>query len=388
MPAALSNTAPGTAPDTAIVALSRSSSRLAQDLRRRLPGNNRLYLDRRFAPTDPVDAADANLQLYDSPLRPVLQRLFTENRRLILFMPVGVAVRLLAPVMQHKHTDPAVVCVDDAGRFAVSLLSGHIGGADALTQEVAALLGATPVITSASHALDTLAVDLLGLDFGWKIEAANETLTRASAAVVNSEPVGVWQSAGHSDWIAANTDLPENLTVYPTLDALARSESVAALLITDRVLSDIPALVANRPLVVYRPPSLVIGIGCRRGVPRAELDKLLTEVLQQRTLSPSSIAAIATADLKAAEPGILELASQYGVPLRTYSAAELNQVFADLPDAGLNKSEDAHRLLGVWGVAEPAALLAAGSAELVIPRQKTHQATLAVARIPYATPPA
>ena len=380
MSAALPNTSPG----TAIVALSRSGSLLARDLRRRLPGNNRLYLDRRF---EQPAAADADVQVYDRPLRPVLQQLFTENRRLILFMPVGVAVRLLAPVIQHKHTDPAVVCVDDAGRFAVSLLSGHIGGADELTREIAALIGATPVITSASHALDTLAVDLLGSDFGWKIEAASETLTRASAAVVNSDPVGIYQDAGHSDWTAARNNLPQNVTVYPTLDALAQSESVAALLITDRVLSDAPALLGNHPLVVYRPPSLVIGIGCRRGVSRAELDNLLTEVLQQRSLSPSSIAAIATADLKAAEPGIIELAAQYGVPLQTYSAEQLNQVFADLPDAGLNKSEAAHRLLGVWGVAEPAALLAAGSKELVIPRQKTRRATLAVARIPYATHP-
>lgn len=406
MSAAFLNIAPGVAPDTdpdtAIVALSRSGSRLAQELRRRLPGTPRLYLDRRFAPTDPTDPAAAAIRLYDRPLRPVLQQLFTENRRLILFMPVGVAVRLLSPVMQHKHTDPAVVCVDDAGRFAVSLLSGHIGGGDALTGEVAAFLGATPVITSASHALDTLAVDLLGLDFGWKIEAANETITRVSAAVVNGEPVGVYQDAGQRNWWSANQPWPANLTVYPTLESLSQSPSAAYLVITDRWLpAPEPGVIEwdievrgsesnpQRPrnMVVYRPRTLVAGIGCRRDVCLDYLFEFVGNTFHRFGLWEDSIAAIATADLKADEPGIIELAAEYGVPVQTYSAEQLNQVFADFPNAGLNQSAAAHRLLGLWGVAEPAALLAAGSTELVLPRQKTDRATLAVARIPYETHP-
>ena len=384
--------APNTAPDTAIVALSRSGSRLAADLQRRLPGNSCLYLERRFVG---MAAADSDIRVYDRPLRPVLQRLFRENRRLILFMPVGAAVRLLAPAMQHKHTDPAVVCVDDGGRFAVSLLSGHIGGGDALAEQVAAILGATPVITSAAHALDTLAVDLLGLELGWKIEASNETITRVSAAVVNGEPVGVYQDAGQRNWWPANQPWPANLTVYPTLQALGQSPSAAYLVITDRWLPDPePGVIewdvdigagSQRPLdmVVYRPRTLVTGIGCRRDVCFEDLWEFVGKTFHKFGLWENSIAALATADLKADEPAILELAEQYGVPLRTYSAEQLNQVFVDYPEAGLNKSAAAHRLLGLWGVAEPAALLAAGSQELALPRQKTDWATLAVARIVY-----
>ena len=386
---------PDTIPDTIILALSRSGSRLAADLQRRLPGNSRLYLDRRFAD---LAAADTDTQVYDRPLRPVVQRLFSESRRLILFMPVGAAVRLLAPAMRHKHTDPAVVCVDDGGRFAVSLLSGHIGGADALAGEVAAILGATPVITSAAHALDTLAVDLLGLELGWKIEASNETITRVSAAVVNGEPVGVYQDAGQRDWWPANQPWPANLTVYPTLQALGQSNSAAYLVITDRWLpAPEPGVIewdvaasngeysTQRPrnTVIYRPRTLVAGIGCRRGVRFRDLSEFVGRTLSRNGFWVASIAAIATADLKADEPAIRELAAEYGVPLRTYSTAQLNQVFADHPAAGLNKSAAAHRLLGLWGVAEPAAMLAAGSKELALPRQKTDRATLAVARIIY-----
>ena len=386
---------PDVTPDTIILALSRSGSRLAADLQRRLPGNSRLYLDRRFVA---AAAADTDTQVYDRPLRPVVQRLFSESRRLILFMPVGAAVRLLAPAMRDKHTDPAVVCVDDGGRFAVSLLSGHIGGGDALAGEVAAILGATPVITSAAHALDTLAVDLLGLELGWKIEASNETITRVSAAVVNGEPVGVYQDAGQRDWWPVNQPWPANLTVYPTLQALSQSNSAAYLVITDRWLPDPEPGVIEwyievrngeynnqrpRDMVVYRPRTLVAGIGCRRDVCFEDLWEFVGRTFHKFGLWENSIAAIATADLKADEPAILELAAKYGVPLRTYSTAQLNQVFVDHPDAGLNKSAAAHRLLGLWGVAEPAALLAAGSNELALPRQKTDRATLAVARIVY-----
>ena len=105
-------------------------------------------------------------------------------------MPVGAAVRLLASSLDDKHSDPAVVCVDDGGRFAVSLVSGHLGGADALAQEVAAALGATPVITSGSHALGVFAADMLGREFGWTIETRPGHLTRASAAPETTEASG------------------------------------------------------------------------------------------------------------------------------------------------------------------------------------------------------
>ena len=179
---------------------------------------------------------------------------------------------------------------------------------------------------------------------------------------------------------------------------MGQSKSAAYLVITDRWLPDPePGVIewdievkdgitnTQRPrnMVVYRPPTLVVGIGCRRGVRFRELSAFVGTISSVHRFWPYSIAAIATADLKADEPAILELAEEYGVPLRTYSAEQLNQVFVDYPEAGLNKSAAAHRLLGLWGVAEPAALLAADSKELALPRQKTDRATLAVARIVY-----
>ena len=148
-------------------------------------------------------------------------------------MPVGVAFRLLAAHIRDKRTDAAVVCVDDAGRFAVSVLSGHVGGGDVLAERVSAAIKATAVITSASHVLGTLAVDLLGGEYGWRIEANSAMITRASAAVVNGEPVGVYQDAGERDWWDADSTLPPNLNICESVDALAEFPNV--LLISDRV---------------------------------------------------------------------------------------------------------------------------------------------------------
>ncbi len=388
---------PETGPETGIVAISRNGASLARTLADSLAGENTLYLERRWSeaagagPGLPSGWAPERVVVFELPLRPALQGWFERHQRLVLFMPVGAAVRLLAPCLQHKGRDPAVVCVDDAGRFAVSALSGHVGGADALAGEVARILGATPVITSASYVMDTLAVDLLGREFGWRIESNAETVTRVSAAVVNGEPVGVFQEAGEPDWWPPDKPLPANVTLYSSWEALAESAGVAALAITDRLLPPGSGAIQQGRMVVYRPRTLVAGMGCRRGVRCDELEALLESEFQRHNLSPRSLAAIATADLKADEPGILELAERYGVPVQCYPAEELNRVFSDRPDGPdvrLTRSEAAHRLLGVWGVAEPAALLAAGSPDLLVTRQKTDRATIAVARRPYPAFPA
>jgi cobalt-precorrin 5A hydrolase len=355
---------------------------------------------------------------FDLPVRPLIQQWFGEHQRLVLFMPVGAAVRLLAPCLGHKGRDPAVVCVDDNANFAVSLLSGHVGGADLLAEEVASALDATPVITSASHVTGTLAVDLLGREFGWKLQADSQAITRASAAVVNGEPVGLYQQSGEPNWWPEDTSLPQNIRLYDSLPELALSHCVAALIVTDYLAPlDTPmmghqgescrAALAEKVMITYRPRTLVAGMGCRRGVPLGELEELLVDTLAQHNLSVDSLCCIATADLKQDEPGILQLAEKYRVPLQCYSATELNSVFEDGPDAvdggparaptgvsgdvaqdGIRPTPKprVHRLLGIWGVSEPAALLASGSPGLLVSREQTHRATIAVARREFSRP--
>ena len=377
---------------TAIIAISRRGSELARSLLTSFDADATLYLDRRFI------RDGENATPFDLPVRPLIHRSFESYQQLVLFMPVGAAVRLVAQRLEDKHQDPAVVCVDDGGRFAVSLVSGHAGGADALAEKVASSLNATPVITSASHVMGSLAVDLLGEEFGWRVEADSHTVTKASAAMINGEPVGLYQEAGEPGWWPAGRPLPDNLRVYSSLDDLASSGCASALLVSDatRIAAEYAAAGGRSPVVVFRPYSLVAGMGCRKGVPTSELEDLLASTLDENDLALPCLAVIATADLKREEPGILELAAKLGVPVRCFTTEELNDVFErrdedfcqpavqmagkSIPGFAPTRSPAPQRLVGVAGVAEPAALLAAGNNRLLVAKRKSAGATVAVAR--------
>ena len=377
-------------PRTAVIALSRHGASLARHLSAGLGSDAKLFLDRRFGPQSD-DELESPPEIFDLPLRPLLRRVWGEYEAVVLFLPVGAAVRLAAPLLSDKRSDPALVCVDDAGRYAVSVLSGHLGGADRLAERVAAILGAEAVVTSGSHANGTLAVDLLGAEFGWPVEADSSAITRASAAVVNCDPVGVYQGAGETDWWLKGRELPPNITVHPSLDSLRRSVSAAALIISDEAdpyLSEGTTLAEALPathIVIYRPRTLIAGMGCRRGVPAEELEQLLRDTFRAYNLSLNSLACIASATLKQEESGLLALSEKYGVPFLCYESEELNALFVDGANGApgcqaLNPSANARRLVGVWGVAEPAALLASGASRLLVAKQTAERATIAVAR--------
>ena len=366
---------------TAIVAVSRPGAVLARRLASSLPDAT-LYLERRSADGDSSDGGGT--QIYDFPLRPVIQGLFAQHRELVVFLPVGAAVRLLAPVLGSKRQDPAVVCVDDAGRYAVSVLSGHVGGADALAHRVADAIGAQAVVTSASDTLAVTPIDLVGRNAGWRVEATPTDLTRAAAAVVNGDLVALWiDPATGASW-PDDTTLSENIRPVTHLSGVRDSRYTAALIVSDRLF----ALDAGRPLVTYRPQTLVAGVGCRRGVSEDHLRELLLHTLEEHGLAAMSLAKIATVDIKADEAGIITLAASLSVPVETFDGAQLNSVAENQAAIG-SYASGVHRptasaardLLGVFGVAEPAAMLASGAAGVIVPRAKSDRATIAVARI-------
>jgi cobalt-precorrin 5A hydrolase len=302
----------------------------------------------------------------DRNTRSALQEMFRSGHPLVCVMALGIVVRILGPLTTDKEQDPAVVVVDEAGRFAISVLGGHGQGANALAEEVARALGATPVITTASDVLGLPAVDLLGRSWGWKIEG-REHLTAVAAAVVRGEAVAVLQDAGRRDWWQEFGDWPAS---FRLLDELPGDNGPVALVISDR---RHPPL--SCPSVTYRPPSLVAGVGCKRGVPCAEIEDLFQAVCAARGLAPLSLGEVATVDLKANEPGLQDFAALHSVGLRSFRRDELAAV-GPLP----TPSEQVRAKIGIAGVAEPAALLAAGTQQLLVPKQRGPRVTLALAR--------
>jgi cobalamin biosynthesis protein CbiG len=314
-----------------------------------------------------ADHLGGEAQLLGRRVSQELPKLFTDPTvgGLVVVLAVGAAVRLLAPWLRGKDQDPAVVAVDDAGRFAIALLSGHRGGANRLADEVARAIGATAVVTTASDVARLPAIDLLGRDQGWKIEASPEMLRRTAAAVVNHAPVAVFQDAG------APIRCPGHR--IQSLEDPCLADMQALLIVTDR-LFDPPA--QPRWQVVYRPPTLVAGVGCSRGATLQDITHAIQLALLQGQLASGSLAQLATIDRRLNEPGLVALAEHWSLRVRGFAAGELAAV--QVPST----SEVVRNAVGTPGVCEPAALLASGAAELLVPKVKTARATAAIARTP------
>jgi cobalt-precorrin 5A hydrolase len=287
-------------------------------------------------------------------------------------------------LLKDKKVDPAVVCVDDAARFAICVLSGHVGRGNAYTDRVATALGAEAVITTASDVRGTLTVDILGRDLGWTLDDPDRNVTRGCAAVVNEAAVLFVQETGEPGWWPQDRPLPKGVDYARSLDGVDPARYEILLIASDRDLrATHPAHFENA--VIYRPKSLVLGVGCDRGTPTDLMDRGIRKVLSEHGLAPASVRELASIDKKGDEPALLELSARYGWPLRLYRAEELDVV------PGIeNPSEVVKRHVGTRAVAEPAALLAAGAARLLVPKQTYTEdgagrsMTLAVARRAFA----
>ncbi|MFD7201580.1 precorrin-3B C(17)-methyltransferase [Streptomyces sp. NPDC059893] len=287
-----------------------------------------------------ASAWPSRTRVYEGSVGDAVRRAFTECEQVVCFLATGAVVRLVAPLLRDKHVDPGVVCVDEAGRFAVSLLGGHEGGANALAREVAAVLEAEPVVTTATDAVDVPGLDTLGLP----VEGDVAGVTRA---ILDGEPV------------ALHAELAYPLPALPGNVAPGRA-AAHAIRVSDRAVEP-----ADREVVV-RPPSLVVGVGASKGAPADEVLGLVRDALRDAGLSPLSVARLATVDAKAAEPGIVAAAEQLGVPVVTYGAGTLAAVAVPNPsDAPLDA-------VGTPSVAEAAALVAGG--ELLVPKRKSVRA--------------
>jgi cobalt-precorrin 5A hydrolase len=320
---------------------------------------------------------------WTGPLRKVFPALWDRFDAIVAIMALGIVVRLAGPLACDKRRDPAIVVVDDAGQFAISVLGGHgvRANANALAHQVAGILGATAVVTTASEARRVPALDQVGRAEGWTIERA-ENLTRAAAAVVRGQTVAVWQDAGTPDWFTTFGPWPDHFVRLRSWDELAtlQPEPAAVLVISDRSLPEALALPSATTLV-YRPPTLVAGIGCRRGTPRAVIEHWTRHVLDAHGLAWHSLAALATVTLKVDEPGLLEFSAASRLPLVAFPPAQL----AAQPGIATPSARVQARI-GIAAVAEPAALRAAGVNRLLVAKQVGPGVTLAVARKP--DPPA
>ena len=297
---------------------------------------------------------------YEEKPKEALSRAWAECEGIVMFLATGAAVRLLAAHLSDKSRDPGVVCVDDAGRFAVALTGGHEGGGNALCRQVADALGAEPVVTTASDALGLPDLGSLGKDLGFRIEDRAD-LAAVFSALVSGEPVYLV-----SDRRYPLGPLPENV-----VRRKPEESGAPLILVTDRI---VELVEPPRPSVVYRPSSLVVGVGCSRGVAEGEVLDLVSQTLEDAGLSVESVTALTSIDVKSDEAGLLEAAASLGVPLRFHTAEEL--AVAEVP----NPSPAVEKAVGTASVAEASVVVS--GAELVVEKRKSPNVTVAVGRLP------
>ncbi|HEX5318308.1 MAG TPA: precorrin-3B C(17)-methyltransferase [Stellaceae bacterium] len=329
-------------PETAaIVVLGPSGTALGRRVRDLLPGSA-LCGPRKLA-------ADWD-EPYDS-LAAQLTTLFAAGRPIVGICASGILIRILAPLIANKREEPAVVALAEDGSAAVPLLGGH-RGANALAHRLAEGLGAVAAITTAGDLRLGFALD--EPPAGWRL-ADPEPAKAIAAALLAGTPVALADELGVADWLTGAWAGHADLTVR----------------VTDRAVKPDPAT------LVLHPPVLALGIGCERGCPAEEVAVLTAASLEEAGLSPLAVAAVVSVALKMDEPAIHTLAASLGVPARFFPAERL---LAETPRL-TGRSEAAFRATGCWGVAEGAALAAAGpDSELVVPKRKSRGATCAIAR--------
>ncbi len=351
----------------AILALTRRGTELAARISSLMPGSS-CFCNSRYALPGMIPMRKMAESFSDA---------WREYGSIICIMGCGIVVRTLAPFIKNKMVDPAIVVVDEEGKYAISLLSGHLGGANDLARSVASITGGKAVITTASDLQDKFAIDLAAQKAGLRIENPR-MLARIAAAVLDEEKIWVFD--------------PERLFVKHLpdghgLEVLAEGEggpdkfSNQINAYKERMRSGLGIWVSDRlgpaglRCLKLRPKSLVIGVGCNRGTSEAEIVNLIRQVLRENKLSPDSIRNFASIELKSDEPGLLYAASFFQREIHFCTREQIEGI--PVP----NPSSTVARHIGAESVCEASALWSAGTLVLLAPKRKSINCTAAIARV-------
>ena len=302
----------------------------------------------------------ASLQRYHHGFRKALETAWLHADAIICVMAAGIVVRCLSSLCRSKYDDPCVIVVDEAGTHAISLLSGHIGGGNELTAVVARICGGTAVITTGSDVSGHTPLDLWCIEQNLSIDNPG-LLSKLSARLIDSGSLGVFQDADYIE------NLPE--------DIVPCTKQRDADIVISLLLKAGPEQLRLIPRLRY------IGLGCRRGASIDEFEQALQELEGHHGIDLKSVAGLASIDLKNDEAGLLEIGRRHKLPIRFFSKEEL-----EIPQVP-SRSEMVHKNIGIYGVCEAAAVLAAAKrgrpGRLIIEKIKWERITAAVAQAPF-----
>lgn len=343
----------------AVLALTPGGSKLAAHIAAEL-GESSLYL--------PAKEAKGFVTAYPfTDFKEVFANCVERHEGLVCVMASGIVVRLLAPLLKSKDEDPAVVVLDEMGRNVISLVSGHLGGANQLAREVAAITGGREVITTATDVQGKISFDNLARQAGLVIENLDRVKTM-NMTLLQEGQIGLYDPG---KWLQPHVPESAGLRILQRTEEAGEAGLSGWIYVDDTLGSFEPP-----PCLVLRPKSLVVGVGCKRGTEASEIGAALNKVFADHNLSLLAIRNLATVELKENEEGLNELIKMHQWPTVYYSVSDL-RIPVEVP----SPSDQVRKHLGVESVCEKAAILSACAEELLVPKQILGKVTVAVARV-------
>ena len=287
------------------------------------------------------------------------KEVFHESSSLVFIGAMGICVRSIAPFAEDKHTDPAVVCIDSTGKYVIPVLSGHIGGANDLSKELANLLGAEAIITTQSDNANLWALDTLGKKYDWTLIAKDSNA--AISTFVNGKPTALLLDIRDKGTDYLERTVPSHVSIFYSFEAIPQQDYELLMIVSPQQYD------TSIPTITYIPKVLHLGMGCRKdmqGDPTVVYEHI-KDVLRDKRLYSEALADVNTIDLKKCEPVLTLLA--YGVmecPFHTYTSEELK----DIPVP--NPSEKVLEVTESPSVSEASAIYAAHGGPLLVEKQK------------------
>lgn len=349
---------------TAIIALTKNGCATAMRLYEAIKEDAAVsvYLKDTSAPKD---AAGQGVVLFQQKLKELIQDIHKEFDAFVMIMATGIVVRTFAPYIEHKTVDPAIVVMDEKAQFAISLLSGHLGGANAFAHKVAKTMNAIPVITTATDVNGLIAFDNVAKENHCAIENI-EMMQRISGALVNGKTVGLFSE------LPLQGNIPKEIIFFHNIYDYQKSKTESNVVVSNRIVEP-----KGKHTLYLRPRNLVLGIGCRRDTPFEKIEEALLDFMKAKEYSLLSLKAMASIDLKKDEAGLLRLAETYHLPFLTFSGEELKKV-----GNTTGNSSFVEQVTGTPSVSQAAALLAANNGTTVVEKTIYPGITLSLAEEP------
>ena len=283
---------------------------------------------------------------------------FREYDLFVFIGAMGICIRSIAPFIKDKYTDPAILCVDSTGSFVISVLSGHIGGANDWARRVAAITGGEAVVTTQSDNTGFWALDTLARRFDWRTAASHAEMNKMISLFVGNQPTALLLDVKDRGTDYLERTLPEHVSVFYRFEDIRPEAFRLIIAVTPFIYT------ANVPILYYRPRVLHVGIGCRRDSAPEGVAEHMAAVMEAHRLSPLSVRSVATIELKKDEPLFHALAQTWEAEKHVYRADELADITVP------NPSQKVFDTTGVWGVSESTAQRASGFGPLVMEKQK------------------